>query len=84
MWVCRYSIAVITSVSQTEEAGSTPVICSSAERARAVRVAARKLAQFVRKRFGLGFNGFHELENNVNESFLFSRCFSFDMSFKVC
>ena len=36
MWVCRYSIAVITSVSQTEEAGSTPVICSSAERARAV------------------------------------------------
>ena len=34
--ICRYSIAVITSVSQTEEAGSTPVICSSAERARAV------------------------------------------------
>ena len=26
--ICRYSIAVITSVSQTEEAGSTPVICS--------------------------------------------------------
>lgn len=29
IYVCRYSIAVITSVSQTEEAGSTPVICSS-------------------------------------------------------
>ena len=28
MIICRYSIAVITSVSQTEEAGSTPVICS--------------------------------------------------------
>ena len=36
MWVCRYSIAVITSVSQTEEAGSTPVICSSGEPPQAV------------------------------------------------
>ena len=32
---CRYSIVVITSVSQTDEAGSIPVICSSAEQARA-------------------------------------------------